>query len=409
MDLKKESLEMHKKNKGKLEVTLKTPIKNRKDLSLAYTPGVGEVCKVIAEDKSKVFDYTIKNDTIAVITDGSAVLGLGNIGPEAALPVMEGKSALFKVFGGVNSFPICLDTQDSNEIIDIVKKISPVFAGINLEDIAAPRCFEIEDALQDLRIPVFHDDQHGTAVVVLAGLINALKVTGKRYEDLKIVINGAGAAGIAVVKMLINYGKEHNMRAKNIIVLDSKGSIYHCREYLNSMKKYISTITNEACNHENPDPDSERCKNCMKGDLSTAIKDADVFIGVSKAGLLTKEMVNTMNEGPIIFAMANPVPEIMPDEARDAGAAIIGTGRSDFKNQINNSLAFPGIFKGAIAASATKITDEMKLAAAYELADCVQDPKPDKIIPGPFESEVVVRIANAVKNKAIEQGVIRKS
>ncbi|MBR9705456.1 NADP-dependent malic enzyme [Candidatus Pacearchaeota archaeon] len=409
MGIREEALKLHKEKKGKLEIKLKMDIKNKKDLSLAYTPGVAQVCREIAEDKNKVFDYTIKNNTVAVVTDGSAVLGLGNIGPEASLPVMEGKCALFKEFANIDAFPICLDTQDAKEIIDIVKKISPGFGGINLEDISAPRCFEVEEALQDIGIPVFHDDQHGTAIVVLAALINAARVVGKKIENLKIVISGSGAAGIAVSKMLLcfNIDKKICIPVKNIILMDSKGAVYHCRENLNKTKKLMATITNAECTGKEYDSENEKCRNCQRGELEKALEGADVFIGVSKGGLMRKEMIKKMNPKPIIFALANPIPEIMPDEAKVEGAAVIGTGRSDYPNQINNVLVFPGIFKGALEANARVINNEMKIAAANALASCVDNPTAEKIIADPFDKEVVKRVSEAVKNAAIETGAVK--
>jgi malate dehydrogenase (oxaloacetate-decarboxylating) len=385
MVTKKESLDFHKKLNGQLSVTLKHPMKTQKDVSIMYTPGIAEPCRAIAENKDAVYDYTIKKNTVAVISDGSAVLGLGNIGPEAALPVMEGKSALFKQFGHINAFPICLDTQDTEEIIETVKRIAPVFGGINLEDISAPRCFEIEDRLQDLGIPVMHDDQHGTAVVVLAALINACKITGKKFEDLKIVISGVGAAGVAVTKLLVcvpDQNKPICVKAPNVLLCDSKGIIYQGRAHLNPVKKELALITNGSA---------------TKGTLTDALHEADVFIGVSKPGLLTGAMVKTMAQDSIIFAMANPVPEIMPDLAKKAGAAIVATGRSDFANQVNNALAFPGIFRGALDARASRITEAMKWAAANALASFVKKPTVDKIIPGILEKGVAEAVAEAVK------------
>ncbi len=386
-DIYEESVALHRKHKGKLEVNSKLPIKTMKDLSLCYTPGVAQPCRLIAEKPEEVFSLTMKANMVAVVSDGSAVLGLGNIGPEAALPVMEGKAALFKEFAGVDAFPICLNTQNPEEIVDVVRKISPVFAGINLEDISAPRCFDVESKLLDLGIPVFHDDQHGTAIVVLAAIINASKVIGKEIPEMSVVINGAGAAGTAVAEALLNYG------IKNIVVCDSKGIISKDREGLNSYKKELA----EKTNHSN-----------LTGDLSVAVKGMDVFIGVSIAGALKKEMVQTMNKNPIIFAMANPTPEIMPDEARDAGAAVIGTGRSDFPNQINNVLAFPGIFRGAIDAKAKEINVEMKLAAAKALASYVKEPKAEMILPDPLDRGVAEAVAKAVAAAAEETGVTRK-
>jgi len=375
-DLKKEALEIHERHKGKIEVISKIPVKNKKDLSLVYTPGVAEVCKEIAINSENIYKYTIKSNTIAVVTDGSAVLGLGNIGPEAALPVMEGKCLLFKEFGGVDAFPICLATQKVDQIVDIIKKISPAFGGVNLEDISAPRCFEIEERLKkDLKIPVFHDDQHGTAIVVLAAVINALKVV-KKDKKVKIVISGAGAAGMAVTKMLFNYG------FKNIIVCDRDGAIYEGRrENMNWAKDKISKITN---------------REKIKGSLAKAMAGSDIFIGVSASGLVNQEMVRAMARESVVFAMANPTPEIMPQEALKAGAKIVATGRSDFPNQINNVLAFPGIFKGALKIRA-QITENMKLAAAQALAGIIK-PTPEKILPDVFDNVAGI-IANAIVNK----------
>jgi len=366
-------LELHEKHKGKIEVISKVSVKNKRDLSLAYTPGVAEVCKEIEKNPENIYKYTIKGNTIAVVTDGSAVLGLGNIGPEAALPVMEGKCILFKEFGGVDAFPICLATQEADQIVDIVKKIAPAFGGINLEDISAPRCFEIEERLRkDLKIPVFHDDQHGTAVVVLAGLINALKAVGKGNKA-RIVISGAGAAGISIAKILLNYG------FRDIIVCDRHGIIHEGREgNTNWAKGEISKITN---------------KQRVTGSLADAMAGSDVFIGVSASGLVNKAMVGSMAENPVVFAMANPVPEIMPEDALEAGAKVVATGRSDYPNQINNVLAFPGIFKGALKAR-VQITEDMKLMAAEALAEMIE-PTPEKILPDVFENVADV-IARAV-------------
>lgn len=380
MDFKKESLKVHKKFKGKLTVTPAIEVKNRTDLSISYTPGVAAVSQIIAENHKLVWDYTIKSHTVAVITDGSAVLGLGNIGPEGALPVMEGKALLFKTFAGIDAFPICLNTQKSEEIINIVKNIAPVFGGINLEDIAAPRCFEIEDSLQDLGIPVMHDDQHGTAVVVLSGLINAAKVINKPLKELKVVISGAGAAGNAVARLLAP-------KVKDILVLDSKGLIYQGRKDLDIYKKKLAKITNQQK---------------LSGDLKLALKGADVFIGVSKANLLTSDDIKLMAEKAIVFAMANPNPEILPEEAKKGGAFIIATGRSDYPNQINNVLAFPGIFKGALEIRASKISEKMKLAAAYALAGLVKNPTPKKIIPDLFDKRVVKVVSQAVKDSSTQ-------
>lgn len=373
MDLKTRVLKLHAKCRGKLETKITTPIRTISDMTLVYTPGVAEVCKVIAQDREKVYDYTIKSHTVAIVTDGSAVLGLGNIGPEAALPVMEGKAALFKTFANLDAFPICLTTQDSKEIIQIVKSIAPVFGGINLEDISAPRCFEIEEALQDLGIPVMHDDQHGTAIVILAGLINASKVVGKKLSELKVVVLGVGAAGGATALFLSN-------RVKDVYAVDSKGIISSDRDLVD-YKARLASVTNKAD---------------LKGSLQVALKGADVFIGVSKADLLETSDVKLMAQKPIIFALANPTPEIMPDEAKKAGAYIVATGRSDYPNQVNNSLAFPGVFKGALQSRAEKITEEMKIKAAEALASLVKNPTVDKIIPGPFDAGVADAVAKAV-------------
>ncbi len=394
MDIKEESLKLHREKEGKLAIRVKTPINTKHDLSLAYTPGVAEVCKKISENPEEVYTYTIKKNTVAVITDGSAVLGLGNIGPEAALPVMEGKCALFKRFAGIDAFPICLKTQDSAEIINIVRNVAPVFGGINLEDISAPRCFEIEQALQDLGIPVFHDDQHGTAVVVLAALLNAVKVLGKKIEELKVVISGAGAAGLAIARLLLCLGIDQKLctPVKEIILCDRQGTLYESRENLNPAKKQISRLTN---------PQK------IKGTLKEALNEADVFIGVSAGNILAKGMIKMMKPQPIILAMANPTPEIMPDEAKEAGAAIVGTGRSDFPNQVNNVLAFPGIFRGALDARVKLINHEMKIAAAHALAGCVRNPTAEKILPDPFDKEIVKRISRAVREAAVRTGAVR--
>ena len=376
-DVNKLSIELHNKHKGKICVTSKVPIKTKFDLTLAYTPGVAEPCREIFKDKEKVYNYTSKANLVAVVTNGTAVLGLGDIGVEASLPVMEGKAVLFKTFGGVDAFPIAIDSKDVDEIVNITKKISSIFGGINLEDIKAPECFEIEERLiKELDIPVMHDDQHGTAIVVLAGLINAIKITNKNKKS-KIVISGAGAAGIAVTKLLMKYGFE------NIILCDSKGVVCKNRKDLNDAKRDICKATN---------------KENIEGRLEDALKNADIFIGLSAPGIVTKEMVKTMKE-PIIFAMANPIPEIMPEEALKGGAKIIATGRSDFPNQINNVLAFPGVFKGALEIRA-KITDKMKLAAAEALAKMVKNPSTDKIIPSPFDKGVADIVAEAVKKAA---------
>ena len=380
MTTNEKALLLHEEWHGKIETVSKAPIKTREDLALAYTPGVAEPCKVIAENKEAAYKYTLKANTVAVVSDGSAVLGLGNIGPHAAMPVMEGKAALFKEFGGVNAFPICLDTQDTEEIIKIVTALAPTFGGINLEDISAPRCFEIEERLkQTLDIPVFHDDQHGTAIVVLAGIINALKVTGKKKEDCRIVVNGSGAAGIAITKLLLNYGFQH------IILCDRSGIISKTSANLNWIKKQMAEITN---------------LEGRTGSLADALVGADIFIGVSAPNTVTEEMVASMNKDAIIFAMANPVPEIMPDLAKKAGAKVVGTGRSDFPNQINNVVAFPGIFKGALEGRASQITEEMKLAAAIAIAGLVSDDElnEDNIMPQPFDPRVAETVSNAVKS-----------
>ena len=373
MDIKTKVFKLHAKYRGKLATKVTTPVRTVSDLSLVYTPGVAEASKAIAEDKEKVYDYTIKGHTVAIVTDGSAVLGLGNIGPEAALPVMEGKAALFKTFANLDAFPICLSTQDSQEIIKIVKSLAPVFGGINLEDISAPRCFEIEKALQDLGIPVMHDDQHGSSIVVLAGLINACKVVGKTLKDLKVVILGAGAAGGAAALFLAS-------KVKDVYAVDSSGIISCDRDLIN-YKARLAGVTNKAN---------------LKGSLQVALKGADVFIGFSKGNLLNEFDIKLMAQKPIIFALANPVPEIMPDVAKKAGAYVVATGRSDYPNQVNNSLAFPGVFKGALQARAKRITEKMKEKAAEALADLVKNPTKDKIIPGPFDKGVVDAVSKAV-------------
>lgn len=374
------ALALHEEWNGKLETTSKTPVKSREDLSLAYTPGVAEPCKVIAQDKEAAYKYTIKANTVAVVSDGSAVLGLGNIGPYAAMPVMEGKAVLFKEFGGINAIPICLDTQDTEEIIKAVTWMAPGFGGINLEDISAPRCFEIEERLKaTLDIPVFHDDQHGTAIVVLAGIINALKVVGKKKECCKIVVNGAGSAGVAITRLLLTYG------FSNIIMCDKVGILSKDTKGLNWMQQKMTAVTN---------PQNET------GSLADAMEGADIFIGVSAPGIVSEAMVASMNKDAILFAMANPVPEIMPDLAKKAGARVVGTGRSDFPNQVNNVVAFPGIFKGALEGRATQITEEMKLAAAIAIAGLVPADKlsEDNIMPEAFDPQVADVVANAVKS-----------
>lgn len=390
MSLRDEALEMHKKNQGKLEVTPNVKVTNKDELSLAYSPGVAEPCKEIHEDKRKVYDYTIKGNTVAVVTDGTAVLGLGNIGPEASIPVMEGKVVLFKSFAGVNGVPIALNTTDTDEIINTVKLLQPNYGGINLEDISAPRCFEIEERLKkETNIPVFHDDQHGTAIVTTAGLINALRIVDKDLADIKVVLNGAGAAGIAIVKLLYSYG------VRNMVMCDSRGAIFEGRSYgMNDTKEYVAKWTN---------------KDKIEGELSEVIQDADVFIGVSIADLLSKEMVESMAKDPIIFAMANPNPEINPNDAKEAGAKVVGTGRSDYPNQINNVLAFPGIFRGALDTEATHINEEMKKAAVEAIADLIQSDElePNYCIPGPFDKRVAPSVAREVAKAAMESGVAR--
>ncbi len=380
MTTNEKALLLHKQWNGKIETVSKTPVKTREDLALAYTPGVAEPCKVIAEDREAAYQYTMKANTVAVISDGSAVLGLGNIGPYAAMPVMEGKAVLFKEFGGVNAVPICLDTQDTEEIIKTVAHLAPGFGGINLEDISAPRCFEIEERLkQMLDIPVFHDDQHGTAIVVLAGIINALKVTGKKKEDCKIVVNGAGSAGVAITKLLLTYG------FPDIIMCDKTGIVSKKTEGLNWMQQKMTEVTN--------------LQN-MTGTLADAMRGADIFVGVSAPNIVSEEMVASMNTDAILFAMANPVPEIMPDVAKKAGARVVGTGRSDFPNQVNNVVAFPGIFKGALEGRATQITEEMKLAAALAIAGLVPEEalSEDNIMPEAFNPRVAEVVAEAVKS-----------
>lgn len=380
MTTSEKALALHEKWNGKLETVSKTPVKSREDLSLAYTPGVAEPCKVIAADREAAYKYTWKSNTVAVVSDGSAVLGLGNIGPYAAMPVMEGKAVLFKEFGGVNAVPICLDTQDTEEIIKAVTYLAPGFGGINLEDISAPRCFEIEERLKKLLpIPVFHDDQHGTAIVVLAGIINSLKVTGKKKEQCKVVVNGAGSAGIAITKLLLTYG------FSNIILCDKVGILSRSTENLNWMQQEMTAQTN---------PNNET------GTLADALRGADIFVGVSAPNIVTPEMVSSMNHDSILFAMANPVPEIMPDAAKAAGARIVGTGRSDFPNQVNNVVAFPGIFKGALEGRAAQITEEMKLAAAAAIAGLVPDDQlnDENIMPEAFNPQVAEVVAEAVKS-----------
>lgn len=372
------SIEAHKKAKGKISIESKLPLDTKDDLSIAYTPGVAEPCREIAADTEKAYDYTAKGNLVAVVSDGSAVLGLGNIGPEASLPVMEGKAVLFKKFANVDAVPIVLSTQNTEEIITAVKAIAPTFGGINLEDISAPRCFEIERRLkEELDIPVFHDDQHGTAIVTLAGMFNACKLTGRELKDLFVVINGAGAAGVAIVQLLFEAG------VKDVIMCDSRGVIHKGRTDLNDTKKEMAELTN---------------KSGITGKLEDAVKNSDVFIGVSAPGVLTQEMVKSMAKDPIIFAMANPIPEIMPHEAKAAGARIVATGRSDFANQINNVLAFPGLFRGALDARTSNLTSAMFIEVARAIADSVEDLSEEKIIPSPFDPKVPGRVAEAVKN-----------
>ncbi|MED3978634.1 NADP-dependent malic enzyme [Priestia megaterium] len=390
MSLREEALHMHRINKGKLESKSKIPVRNAEDLSLAYSPGVAEPCKEIYDDVNNVYEYTMKGNMVAVVSDGTAVLGLGNIGPEAALPVMEGKAVLFKSFAGVDAFPICLNTTDVDKIIETVKLLEPTFGGVNLEDIAAPNCFEIEERLKkETNIPVFHDDQHGTAIVTVAGLLNALKLTGRKMSQIKVVANGAGAAGIAIIKLLYSYG------VRDIIMCDSKGTIYDKRPHgMNRIKDEVAAYTN---------------RSKVEGTLADALEEADVFIGVSVEGALTPEMIGKMNPDPIIFAMANPVPEIMPEEAKKAGAKVIGTGRSDFPNQVNNVLAFPGIFRGALDVRATHINEKMKMAAVEAIANLIteEDLNTDYVIPGPFDARVAPAVAAAVAKAAMETGVAR--
>ncbi|NQY74309.1 MAG: NADP-dependent malic enzyme [Candidatus Margulisbacteria bacterium] len=389
MDIYEEAVKLHLEYGGKLSITPKFKIKNRHDLSLAYTPGVARVCEEVRDDPERAYDLTIKKNTVAIITDGSAVLGLGNIGPLAALPVMEGKAVLFKEYADVDAIPICLDTQDVDEIVRTCEILAPAYGGINLEDISAPRCFEVERRLQSLDIPVFHDDQHGTAIVLLAALYNAIKLAGKKMKDIKIVINGAGAAGSAIMEMLLCYGYENCdiKPVKDVIMLDSKGIIHHSRPDVEKapQKAHIASISN---------------KENLSGTLIDAVGDADILVGVSQPNMFTTEMIQKMSTKPIIFAMSNPIPEIMPEHAKEAGAFIVGTGRSDFPNQVNNVLAFPGIFRGALDARARHITPAMKIAAAKALADYVETPTVDEVIPSPLEKKVASAISEAVQ-KAI--------
>jgi len=390
LTLREQALELHRANRGKIEVVSKTPLRTKEDLSLAYTPGVAEPCKEIHSEPDKVYDYTNKGNMVAVVTNGTAVLGLGDIGPAAGMPVMEGKAVLFKSFAGVDAFPICLDTKDPDEIVNIVRCLEPTFGGINLEDISAPVCFEVEDKLKEsLNIPVFHDDQHGTAIITCAAMINALKIVSKRASEVRVIVNGAGAAGIAVTKLLMALG------VKDVVLCDSKGAIFEGRPYgMNPYKEEIATVTNPRK---------------LSGKLADVIAGADVFIGVSVAGCVTREMVASMAKDAIVCAMANPVPEIMPDEARAGGAKVIATGRSDFPNQINNVLAFPGVFRGALDARASAINEEMKMAAVYAISDIVTEDElsPDYIIPGPFDPRVAPAVAAKVAEAAQASGVAR--
>jgi malate dehydrogenase (oxaloacetate-decarboxylating) len=393
MDYDNESVEMHARLRGKLGVRSKVALASKHDLSLAYTPGVGRVCLEIARAPERVFELTIKRNTVAVVSDGSAILGLGNLGPEAAIPVMEGKAVLFKEFAGVDAFPICLATQDVDEIVLAVRLLAPVFGGINLEDISAPRCFEVEARLQNLGIPVFHDDQHGTAIVTVAALLNALRVTRKNLSESTIVFSGSGASAIACAKLIQSFGDLGHMQpAGDILLCDSKGIVHLGRNDLNDHKRALAATTN---------------KQGRTGSLADALRGADVFIGLSQANIVTQEMVRSMNRDPILFAMANPVPEIMPHDARAAGAVVIATGRSDFLNQINNVLAFPGVFRGALDAGAKVINEEMKIAAARTLAGIVIEPVPERILPDPLDKTVGIRIGEAVAEAARRTGVCR--
>ena len=389
MDYNSLSLKMHEEHKGKVEVVSKVSVKNRDDLSTAYTPGVAEPCRKIRDNKADVYKYTCKGNMVAVVSDGTAVLGLGDIGPEEAIPVMEGKSILFKEFGGVDAFPICLDTKDVDEIVETVKRIAPVFGGINLEDISAPRCFEIEKRLkEELDIPVFHDDQHGTAIVVSAGLINALKLVGKPFDEANVVINGAGSAGISICKLLLQLG------IGNVVLVDKQGALCPGQDWMNSAQAEMAEITN---------------KDRQTGSLAEIMKGKDVFVGVSAPNIVTAEMIAFMAADPIVFAMANPTPEIMPEEAAKGGVRVMATGRSDYPNQINNVLVFPGIFRGALDAKATGITEEMKMAAAKAIASIVTDEelKEDYIIPGAFDDRVAKVVAKAVADEAVKLGITK--
>ncbi|MCU0632774.1 MAG: NADP-dependent malic enzyme [Methanolinea sp.] len=394
-EIYREALHLHEEHHGKLEIRSKVPLETRRDLSRAYTPGVAEVCRAIQKDRNLAYRYTLKRNSVAIVTDGSAVLGLGNIGGYAAIPVMEGKAILFKKFAGIDAFPICFE-RFQTDFVDQVKNIAPVFGGINLEDIAAPRCFEVEEALQDIGIPVMHDDQHGTAITVLAALLNACRATKKQFEDLHIVVCGAGAAGYAITRLLrcIGYNPDVCQSVRDIVVCDTQGIIHRARKglYSNKYKFILADETN---------------RSGRAGSLSDAMEGADVFIGVSGPGVLSEEMIRRMNDDPIVFAMANPVPEIMPDKARHAGAAVVGTGRSDFPNQINNALAFPGVFRGALDAFASRINDDMKVAAAHAIAEYVPRPHLEHILPTILDREVTRVIADAVKKAAIESGYAR--
>lgn len=391
LSLREDALSLHQKFKGKLSVDVKVPVEKTEDLTLIYSPGVAEPCKEIFDDVRKSYDYTIKGNLVGIVTNGSSVLGLGNIGPAASMPVMEGKAALFKLFAGIDGIPLCINANKVDDIVDLVKRTEPTFGAINLEDIAAPQCFDIEERLiKEMNIPVFHDDQHGTAIVTAAGLINALKLVGKNLQDVRIVVNGAGAAGVATTKLLLNMG------AENIVVCDSKGAVYEGRgTRMNKIKKEIAKKTNN---------------DGRKGVLQDVIEGADVFVGVSTAGALTSDMVRSMNKDSIIFAMANPIPEIMPDEAKAAGSAVIGTGRSDFPNQINNVLAFPGVFKGALDVSASEINEDMKVAAVHAIAGLIESYElhPDYIIPNALDNRVAYSVASAVSEAARQTGVARK-
>jgi len=394
MDYYEDSLKLHEKHGGKLGIVSKVPLKTRLDLSLAYTPGVAGVSEAIAKNPDDVFRYTIKKNTVAIVSDGSSVLGLGNVGAEAAIPVMEGKAILLKEFAGIDAFPICIKSQEAEDIISVTKNIAPVFGGINLEDISAPKCFQVEEELRGIGIPVMHDDQHGTAIVVLAGLLNACKATGKEFGDLQVVISGAGAAGIAVAKMLLGLGEgktsSNREKVKEVILVDSKGIVVQGRSDLNETKAEMALYTN---------------KEGKKGGIADALEKADVFIGLSTGGIVSRQMVERMNSDAVVFALANPTPEIMPEEAKAGGARVIATGRSDYPNQVNNALSFPGVFRGALDSRAKKMNGEMYLAAAHALASCVAKPTESEIVPTAFDRNIVPRIAQAVAKAARESGV----